>query len=322
MSVFAFLAGVWVLTATADPVSLKAVPFEGLPDGGLRTGCLHLDNAATLSAPRPFGGISGLSVDGDQALLLADDATIWKGEVSRGHDAEITGFSPLTPRAIHGPEGRRLTKLAGDSEALLTDGEDLLVSFERDHRVSRIIRNGNSWRETSVLFRPELPSQAANRGIEAMARHQLSGDAVITAIAEHVAQDGEAPLFVLSPDGEELFRAGYVPANDFAVTDMAIDPATNDLIVLERAFSRFRGPRARLTRVPVKDLSPGSAIIPEPLGTLTWLHGIDNMEALIAARSTSGTLRLYLLSDDNFRDTQRTVLMSLRVLENCSSTSP
>ena len=115
--------------------------------------------------------------------------------------------------------------------------------------------------------------------------------------------------------GQEWFRVAYLPAEEFSVTDIAEDPATGELYVLERAFSRAKGVRARLTRVAADGLIPDTIWQAEELARLSMLEGIDNMEGLALARRGDGQLIAYILSDDNFSRTQRTVLQSWEVTD-------
>jgi hypothetical protein len=80
-------------------------------------------------------------------------------------------------------------------------------------------------------------------------------------------------------------------------------PGTNDLLLLER-FYRKPLVQARLSRARL-----AAEIVPEPLAVLHPPMSIDNFEG-VAAFATEGEVRVLMLSDDNFSDAQRTLLLA------------
>ena len=99
---------------------------------------------------------------------------------------------------------------------------------------------------------------------------------------------------------------------------MCIRDRTGDLFVLERAFSPLQGPRARLKRIDAARI--GEAVLEgEEIARLGLLQGIDNIEGLSLVARTDGSLRAYLISDDNYSALQRTVLLTLAVPPACGS---
>ena len=78
---------------------------------------------------------------------------------------------------------------------------------------------------------------------------------------------------------------------------------------VERRYNPLTGVGGLLRRVPQDQLRPGGTIRPQFVARLEAPLTVDNYEG-IAARPApgSGTL-LYIVSDDNFRSQQRTLLL-------------
>ena len=91
--------------------------------------------------------------------------------------------------------------------------------------------------------------------------------------------------------------------SDYRITRLDRDPAGDGWFVIERSFRPPGDVRARVRRMaPDGNLGPVLITLQQP-GT------VDNFEG-IAAVTTPGGVRLYLLSDDNFSDKQRTLLLA------------
>ena len=132
-------------------------------------------------------------------------------------------------------------------------------------------------------------------------------------MAEGVGDVGVSPVWI-GNETDGWFKTSYRPAEEFNVTDVDIDPLTGDLIVLERAFSRMKGPRARLARVAASSLDQ-DLLVGRELTHLTFLQGVDNMEGIDVERNADGALIAHIMSDDNFNDIQRTVLIGISIDE-------
>jgi hypothetical protein len=88
-------------------------------------------------------------------------------------------------------------------------------------------------------------------------------------------------------------------------------------VALERFYAPVIGARARITRFPAAALNARGESLPEveELALLAPPLAIDNFEAIATTRSVDGTTRLYILSDDNFSDRQRTLLLAFDIIE-------
>ena len=93
-----------------------------------------------------------------------------------------------------------------------------------------------------------------------------------------------------------------------------------DVIVLERGFTRQHGSEIRLRRIGAAAIEADAVLDGEVVAELRPLLNVDNFEALDSRVDSSGAVLLYLLSDDNFNERQRTLLMLFALEE--PSTGP
>ena len=82
-----------------------------------------------------------------------------------------------------------------------------------------------------------------------------------------------------------------------------------DLLVIERSFNLIDGVAIRLQRIAAADIRPGTTLNGTTLAVLRRPVTLDNMEGIAARRGENGETLLYLISDDNFRQLQRTLLL-------------
>ncbi len=303
--------------AISEPMTVAAEPFPGLETPRM-VGCLTLDAGLTVTGGEGFGGYSDLSVDakGGTARLISDaghaldlSLTIEDGTLRGVGDARLVPMVDC--------EGETLGKRSGgDAEGLAFLGNAYAVSFEGRNRIALLNPDGTLG-PASPAPREDRRILGKNSGFEALA---LLPDGDLLAISEGTDADGLALVRrgrIGTPLAEWALTR-YRPAEDFAVTSARIDPATGDLLVLERAFSPLRGPRARIARVPADRLT-GEVLEGRQLARMGFLEGVDNMEGLDLHRGEDGRLTLYLVSDDNFSAAQRTVLMTLSLRPGCDA---
>lgn len=277
-----------VLTAA----QLRGMPSrQPLPDrvASVRYQPLEVPGSAgawTVSVNDPrFGGASALALDGSRLLTLTDSGVVVSlPKPGRGDRAWLHDL----PDGPGSPHERRWR----DSEALLQDRSgSWWVAFENRHSLWRYDR-GFTRVEAAAPLDPRR-NWALNEGVEAL------------------IADGPGRLLLLPEDGTELLR---LSPHGFArtqlhraqgeIADAARLPDGRVLVLVRQAgmtglvnhlgeLSRQRdGGRVRLLwRIPV--------------GALT------NMEGLAAERLPSGVMRLWLISDNDFSDLRRTVLLAV-----------
>ena len=85
--------------------------------------------------------------------------------------------------------------------------------------------------------------------------------------------------------------------------------------MIERSFNIFDGVAIRLQRVAAATIRAGATLRGTTLAVLRPPLTLDNMEGVAARRAKTGEMLLYLLSDDNFRAGQRTLLLMFALEE-------
>lgn len=277
-------------------------------------GCVRFESGLILKGDKGFGGHSAMRLDAETLYLLSDDGIGHIAQIVRREDGFISSIKSATRHVLTDAEGVRLNSKTKDTEGLVLDGDQALISVEGRHRVARFsLSDTSSWTEGESLYRLEWGHIGWNKGFESLARLK---DGRLLTISEDTPHEGQAKAIFLTEtaDGWEAAEGRYRPAPDFAVTDTDIDPETGDLFVVERAFSPLRGPRARLYRIAATDLHADQVLEGKELVRLNALDGIDNMEGLEIERR-DGRLIAHLISDDNFNSFQKTVLMGFTISE-------
>ncbi|WOI54531.1 esterase-like activity of phytase family protein [Parvularcula sp. LCG005] len=298
-----------------DPlaINLRVERFPVLDDQAIVAHCVTLERGFTLFGSNGFGGVSAMRIADDRAIAVTDVGTVFDFDLQRDAAGFVSAFGPATPHYLLDTDGERLNKANGDSEGLiLLDDRTALISFENMNRIDRYHRAEGDWHPDATIFETDDARLGRNDGFETIV--QLA-DGRVMALAEGKGADGWSPLWISHHGLNGPWReSAYQAADEFNPTDADIDPATGDLIVLERAFSRTKGVRARLVRVPAGDLDKNRLIGTE-LARMSFLHGIDNMEAIEVERAPDGRLIAHLMSDDNFNDIQRTVFLGISIAE-------
>lgn len=289
-----------------NPVSLKAEPVafgpadeatKRLPAGTSYAGGWHLtsDNAS-------FGGLSGLAVtaDGDLLAVSDDGAFVWLGLT----DGTPDGTGNLA--YMLGADGSQLHgKLLADSEGLSISDGLAIVSFERTHRVSAFALDacGAAAREAVIAALPGTLDGTKideNRGAEALT---VTPGGVIRFGFETV-DGGTSPLgTVAGPD--QAGWTGEVAPNPAGYAFVGLDTVAvgggEETFWLFRSYDPIRG-----NRNVIKWGDGQEIVITRPMIT-------DNFEGIAAEPRPDGSVRLWVISDDNFSDKQRTLLLAFDI---------
>ena len=258
-----------------------------------------------------IGGLSGLRWDSKSGRLLAitDDARwVWL-TLSEENDA-LTGIENIEVGDLVGLKGEVLTgKEAGDSESLTRHSEGgWLVGFERNHRVWHYQTLAGPPEPTRIEPEGLLGPMEANRGLEAMATIEDTWTGC--AESREGTQTGNCILSG-GPDIDRSFVVGTTPA----VREVGAVPTDADygsdgaLFVLLRNYSSDEGNIVGIQKV---EFSPTDYSERE-LAVLETPLTVDNFEGL-AVREEGERTFLYIVSDDNFSGSQRTLLMKFELL--------
>jgi hypothetical protein len=323
MNRFGRLASIWIaLSLTACAASLGAPqPYPlssdgwtptaaelrsvslGLPGGTqLADGVTFAGGVQILATPTsPLHSLSDLKLTGDGGFItVSDTGDLVRGDIRLDGAGRLVGLDHFRWRRLTLEDGQPISdKQDGDAEGLaLTSSGDLLVSFERRHRIW-------NYGPLSVLKAQPTPVRSPdfaftdNDGMEGLAvaprGWRVSGEAggVWDCTAAHCVVIAAPPATPISD-------------SEYRITGLDRDPSGDGWFVVQRLYRAPIDMRARVRRMAA-DGTLGPVLIELKLPGTT-----DNFEG-VAAHRRDGATRVYILSDDNFNPAQRTLMLAFDV---------
>jgi hypothetical protein len=298
-------------------VAIIAAPIDF---GAEQTGRLRFRGGLHLSAEdhTQFGGLSGFEVLDDGRMIAVSDFGEWfEARLVLDESGALIGVADGRTALERDENGEPFAdKEAGDSEGLtqLPDGR-FAVSFEQSHSI-RIYDLNRDGPFGAAQLGPRLYGVRRlpdNVGLEALA---ATSDGALLAGAEGGGR-AVTPLWLAPLDAHQPVRSriGYRPESGFSLTSLDRLP-DGGFVALERFYAPVLGPRARITRFSEESLSSGArAVEAEELAAIAPPLALDNFEGVAAVRMPDGATRLYIISDDNFSERQRTLLLAFDVVE-------
>ena len=287
---------------TYTPVQLAA------DDPGRRdVGRLHFLGGWELTSPdRRLGGLSGLRIDGNQAVAVSDVGMVVTFPLPGTSAAPRVRFQPV----MDGP-GQSRRRRTRDTEGIWIEGTHLWLSFERQNAV---------WRYDRTTMRGEAGAQPApmrnwrgNSGAETIARLVDGRFLVIEEGWDDAVPYTAAILFAGDPalPGTQWMRLAYERPEDYRATDAAPLP-DGRVLILNRGLPGLRL-SAKLVVADVRGLRPGGTLVGEEVATLAAPLVVDNMEG-VAVTQENGHIIVWLVSDDDFmRLFRRTLLLKFEL---------
>lgn len=297
--------GAW----TAMAVDVERIGL-GLPGGarlerGVRfAGGFELKVEAT----SPFRSLSDIKESRGWFYTVSDAGALFRfrlGEDATGEPVQVARFEG---RTLTLPGGRVIAdKADGDAEGLaVTDSGDLLVSFERDHRIWNYGAARDPRPTPTAVPHPDF-AFPGNDGMEAISIRPGPGCSGLRPCLRVAGEGGGlwdcAPdrcVQVVAPPPEPI------PDSEYRITGMDRDPDGAGFWIVERRFRPPADVRGRIRRMAA-DGSPGPVLV-----ELSLPSTVDNFEGIAVERRRDG-VRLYILSDDNNNAFQRTLLLAFDV---------
>ncbi|OJT95525.1 MAG: hypothetical protein BGN83_04280 [Rhizobium sp. 63-7] len=286
-----------------------------------RFGALEFVGGLELSSTTSlFGAVSSIRFrpDGRNFIAVLDTGHWMTGTVERDAEGRLSDMSDLTITSMIDKDGQDETvKWNMDAEGMTIRGDDILVSFERRHRIDIYPLSGfeTSGPKKSIPFLIPKNELRANGGFEMIAaspaESPLMGSTVI--IAEK-SVDKKGNLFAAVVDGPAKGLFSVRRHDSFDVTDGAFLP-NGDLLILERRFNWATGIAMRIRRLKGADIVPGAVVDGDILITADFNYQIDNMEGLDVITGEDGATHIILTSDDNHSILQRNVMLEFRLVE-------
>lgn len=310
-----------------SPVALQAVNPARKSIGALTfVAGFHLT-----SPDARFGGLSGLDFLDDRHLLAVGDTGrfVWI-------DLAEDGITPAAARitALKDAKGKPLSqKGEADAEGLAVKDGLALVSFERNARIlaydigacGAAARGAAvKWSLPDALSRQKLTVDE-NQGVEGLA---LTDDWYLLSGVE--TKIGKAsPLSVrpleaaaqfnlaVSENAPELVGLDELPAgNDVRVFSLhrssrvlSGNAITIVETVLQRRLDQSNLPARIVSEIDERSHWQFDVKSSRVLAEMNLLVTIDNFEGIAAKQMPDGRVRLFIVSDDNFSASQRTLLM-------------
>lgn len=317
----ALVAGWPAIAASARPIEVNAMRIETFRDAGPgeQVDALVWRGGLELGSPDPdFGGLSDITFTGPggELVMVSDQGHFVSARLVTDADGAPVALAGAEITEIQNSGGRPLPNAySRDAEALDTiyrGGAPVAVrvGFENLTRVADFaLTDGRADGPARVVAIPEwLSALRTNQALEAVCiateASPIAGSTLL--IAETARGGGDAWLLGRLDRGPVRFAR----SPGLSPTACAFGPQ-GELYVLERGVALFSF-RMQLRRIPAGDVAPGATLRGEVILAASGGE-IDNMEGLAVDLSPAGETILTLVSDDNFNDFERTLLLRFSV---------
>ncbi|HEX7945234.1 MAG TPA: esterase-like activity of phytase family protein [Phenylobacterium sp.] len=285
------------------PVAVTAKPVGQWLAGSeppVSVGTFLYAGGLELSAAKPahFGGLSDLDIQPDGRLLaVSDEGQLVRGAIVLDAKGRLTGAQDFTSVMLGNLTGGQVSgaKRDSDSESLaLWPNGDLMIGFEDDHRIWLYPAGGGA---PHAIPKPDT-AFSVNDGMEAIALDPTTGRDAYLVGREDTRETWTcrltvatcAPRFVAGKaEYGKLVSARPLPGGRWAL--------------LFRDFSPLAGVTTHL-QVAEHDGTEVDVL------TIARPATVDNFEGVSALPRPDGSVRFYLISDDNFASNQRTLLLA------------
>ena len=328
------LAGAALLIASAGAAMLAAVGLAARADDEIVTsvllssfmsagigqrvqGLIWRGGIEMQSQTDTFGGLSGIGFTGpdNRLVMVSDRGNFVSGQLLYDEAARPLGLIGVKVEPIQNSKGTELPRAyTRDAEALsviVRDGKPsaVRVGFENLTRVADFalvdgIPQGPA-REVNI---PKwLTDTRTNETLEAVCiappTSPIAGSTLL--LTEGIIDDdGQHSAYLLGQNDKGPLS--FISGGGTNPTDCAFMP-NGDLLVLERGIALLAF-QMRLVRIPAAAVKAGAHMKGELL-----LHAaggdIDNMEGLAVHTAPDGSTRITIISDNNFNDWERNLLL-------------
>lgn len=262
-----------------------------------------------------FGGISGFRfTEANSRLLAVTDKGRWISGILERDGFAPTSVSGSRMGSLRKSNGKKLKgKRNSDAESLEIFGKNFLISFERNHRVDRFSWQNEKLQQVSGIQTIKLNGFGweNNNGPEAIAYAEDTGDLFIFPENDLVRDNLYRGLIIRNDKVHELF---VIKNGAYSLTDASLMD-DGSLVMLERHYNPITGVSIRIRKFAKTELIPNAQIEGETLLEAGWDNEIDNMEGLSISDMEDGSTRLTIISDDNFSNRQRTLLLEFKLLD-------
>ena len=286
----------------AVPIQVTQVPLDPQDPGRSRLGSFVY--AGGIEFRVADGSVSlELSdlriVSGDHMIAISDQGRFFEARLLFDQAGHLSGLADLRVTPLIDEQGRMMEVADADVEGIeVLPGGDRLVSFEKDHRIWRYPADGSAPRRVPM---PDavLP---ANEGMEAITYYPAAGaDAYLVG-----AEGGTIWLCRFDTACSET-DFGRLVAKGLGLTALAAYGQGGAFAILGRSWTAQEGNHISVRLISTAG-APGGRLVDEML--IARPLTVDNFEGVAVVPRRDGTLRLYLISDDNAAATQHTYLFA------------
>lgn len=256
-----------------------------------------------------LGGLSAidLAADGLGFVAVSDHAAIFAGRLRRGEREEVTGIE-LDPERPVIPLSRDGTPVQGDMQdaegvAVAADGS-LFVSYETADRIVHYGADGRTW--LGEDWPPAFATFTINAGIEALA---IDADERLWAMPERSPDAATIPVYRRTESG---WSRPLTLRRDGTWRPVGADFGPDGrLYLLERDYWPILGFMSRVRRIAID----GDRVTVDDVVLQSEAGCYDNLEGIAVWQDSTGTIRLTMISDNNFLPTQRTEIVDYRLTQ-------
>lgn len=305
----------------AIPVKSVFIP-EFKRNGGTRYGQLeYLGGLVMATRNGEMGATSSIRIlaDGKRFISIMDTGHWATGEIERDAEGKLSGIKDYTITSMRdsGSHKSKDHKDNMDAEGMAIDGDHVLVSFERDHRIATYPLENFTESEPLKVERPLKGDYRlrGNGGLEAILKtpdNSAMKGAILWVAERSYNADGNFIAGVQSGPKKGIFAIERVAPYD--VTDgVFLDDGT--FLLLERKFGLRDGIGMRIRRFKGDDIAPGKTVSGTVVMEADFSHQIDNMEGIDAFKAADGSTHLIVISDDNHSLIERNLMLEFKLVE-------
>jgi hypothetical protein len=326
MSAGVTVVGFATLRAFGEDLTVTALPiktFMSAPVGQRVQGLIWRGGIVMQSAADTFGGLSGIGYTGPngQLVMVSDRGSFITGQLLYDDGGQPLGLIGVKINPIQNSKGAELPRAyTRDAEALAVVERNgvpsaVRVGFENLTRVAdfQLVDGMPTGPAREVKIPKFLTDARTNETLEAVCiappGSPVAGSTLL--LTEGIIDDdGQHAAYLLG--NNDKGPLSYISGSNTNPTDCAFLP-NGDLLVLERGVALIAF-QMRLIRVPAADVKPGARLRGEQLLQVTG-GDIDNMEGLAVHNGPDGKTRITIISDNNFNDWERNLLLEFSLPE-------
>lgn len=276
------------------------------------------------SESKNFGGFSAiiLSATGDELLAVSDRGYWLKANISY-KDGRIATLSNAQMEPLLNANGKKFAHWRADSEGLTKRNDsldDVVVSVELEQALYRYKFTDGSLKTNAKNWGTLIDAKKINpnKGLEGItslpAGHKYRGWMLVTA-EKKLDKNGNHTAWLIK--GKENLPLNISRSGGFDITDISYLP-NGDIVILERAFSVFSGPKMRIRQICGSHIKPDALVTGKTLIDANWTYAVDNMEGLGVHRAENGETILTIISDNNFYFLQRNLMLQFALADENS----